>query len=312
MKCKLYSSAVFCLVSVVILSLFAACPPLPEEGASFPIEVTDQLGRLVQLGEVPQRIVSLAPGNTEILFALDLGDRVVGVTEYCDYPPEAQGKPSVGGFSTPNIEEVVALSPDLILATSIHEKSIPQLEDRGLTVFVLNPKTLDEVLESITLVGEISGKDEEASILVAEMRNRIEAITDETDNLPESQRPSVFYVTWHDPLKTPGSGTRHDELIIKAGGINIAGELTGYADISLEAVLEANPQVIIAGVGMGSGEDLTFQFVDIEPRLENVAARINNRVYSMDVDIAGRPGPRIVDALEQFAEFIHPELLKKD
>jgi len=88
----------------------------------------------------------------------------------------------------------------------------------------------------------------------------------------------------------------------------MAGELTGYADISLEAVLEANPQVIIAGVGMGSGEDLTLQFANTEPRLENVDARINNRVYSIDVDLAGRPGPRIVDALEQFAEFIHPEL----
>jgi iron complex transport system substrate-binding protein len=295
-------------IGIVLLSLLAACPSPTEEEASLPVEVTDQLGRLIQLDEVPQRIVSLAPSNTEILFALGLGDRVVGVTEYCDYPPEAEGKPSVGGFSTPNIEEVVALSPDLVLATSIHEKSIPQLEDRGLTVFALNPKTLDEVLESITLVGEISGKDEEASTLVAEMRDRIEAVTDETANLPESQRLTVFYVTWHDPLKTAGSGTRHDELIAKAGGINVAGELTGYADISLEAVLEANPQVIIAGVGMGSGEDLTLQFVNTEPRLENVDARINNRVYSIDVDLAGRPGPRIVDALEQFAEFIHPEV----
>ena len=297
-------------IFIILLSLLVACTPPPEEGASFPIEVTDQLGRLVQLGEVPQRIVSLAPSNTEILFALGLGDKVVGVTGYCDYPPEAQEKPSVGGFSTPNVEEVVALSPDLILATSIHEKSIPQLEDRGMTVFALNPKTLDEVLESITLVGEISGKDEEASILVAEMRNRIEAITDETDNLPESQRPSVFYVTWHDPLKTAGSGTRHDELIIKAGGINMAGELTGYADISLEAVLEANPQVIIAGVGMGSGEDLTLQFANTEPRLENVDARINNRVYGVNDDITGRPGPRIVEALEQLAKMLHPELFE--
>jgi iron complex transport system substrate-binding protein len=238
-----------------------------------------------------------------------LGGRVVGVTDYCNYPPEAQGKPSVGGFSTPNIEEVVALSPDLILATSIHEKRIiPQLEGRGMTVFALNPTTLDEVLESITLVGEITGKNEEASQLVAEMRNRIKAVTDRTSALAETEKPRVFYVTWHDPLKTAGSGTRHDELIAKAGGINIAQELPGYADISLEAVIQANPEVIIAGVGMGSGEDLPLEFVKTEPRLGDVDARINNRVYSIDVDLAGRPGPRIVDALEQFAEFMHPEL----
>lgn len=270
------------------------------------------MGRVVKLEKVPERIISLAPSNTEILFALGLDDRVVGVSDYCNYPPEVQEKPSIGGFSTPNIEEVVALSPDLILATSIHEKRIiPQLEEKGLTVFALNPKTLDEVLESITLVGEISGKDEEASQLVAEMQNRIKAVTEKTDNLPETQRPRVFYITWHDPLKTAGSETRHDELIRMAGGTNIALDLAGYAAITLEVVIQANPEVILAGVGMGSGEDLPFQYVKTEPRLRNVDARINNRVYSIDVDLAGRPGPRIVDALEQFAESIHPELFKE-
>jgi iron complex transport system substrate-binding protein len=302
-----------CLLSVAILSLLATCTAPSDETAPSPMEVTDQLGRVVKLDKIPERIISLSPSNTEILFALGLADKVVGVTDYCNYPPEAQEKPSTGGFSTPNIEEVVALSPDLILATSIHEKRIiPQLEGRGMTVFALNPKTLDEVLESITLVGEITGKDEEASQLVAEMWNRVRAITDQTDNLSEAERPRVFYITWHDPLMTPGSETRHDELIVKAGGINIAQELIGYADISLEAVIEANPQVIIAGVGMGSGEDLPFEYVKTETRLRNVDARINNRIYSMDVDLAGRPGPRITDALEKLAEFIHPELFKKD
>ena len=183
---------------------------------------------------------------------------------------------------------------------------------KGFTVFALDPQTFDEVLEAIILIGEITGKEKEAFGMVADMQKRIKAVTDKTDSLPWGQRPRIFFVTWHDPLKTPGAETRHDELIQKAGGTNIAQDLTGYADISLEAVLEANPQVIIAGVGMGSGEDLTLQFVNTEPRLENVDARINNRVYSMDVDTAGRPGPRIVDALEQFAEFIHPELFKKD
>ena len=313
MKSKLRRTIVSCLVSVLLISLFAACTAPAEEAVPFSIEVTDQLGRVVKLEKVPERIISLAPSNTEILFALGLADKVVGVTDYCDYPPDAKEKPSIGGFSTPSIEEVVALSPDLILATSIHEKRIiPQLEEMGMTVFALNPKTLDEVLESIILVGEITGKDEEASRLVAGMRNRIKAVTDKTDNLPETQRPRVFYVTWHDPLKTAGSETRHDELIVKAGGINIAQELSGYANISLEAIIQANPQVMIAGVGMGSGEDLPLQYVKTEQRLRNVDARINNRVYSIDVDLAGRPGPRIVDALEKFAESIHPELFMEN
>ena len=299
-------------VFLVLLSLFVACAPLPQEVASFPIEVTDQLGRVVKLDKIPERIISLAPSNTKVLFALGLADKVVGVTDYCNYPPEALEKPSIGGFSTPNIEEVIALSPDLILATSIHEKRIiPQLEERGMTVFALNPKTLDEVLESIILVGEITGQDEEASQLVAEMRNRVKAVTDKTDNLAEAQRPRVFYVTWHDPLMTAGSGTLHDELIVKAGGINVARDLIDYADISLEAVIQANPEVIIAGVGMGSGEDLPFEFAKTEPRLGNVDARINHRVYSLSIGLF-HPAPGIVDALEKLAEFIHPELFKKD
>jgi len=301
-----------CLALTMLASLFIACVSPAPEVASPPSEITDQLGRVVGLDRIPQRIISLAPSNTEILFALGLVDRVVGVTEYCNYPPEAKDKPSIGGFSTPNIEALVALSPDLILATSIHAKRIiPQLEKRGIAVFALAPQTLAEVLEAITLVGEITGRESEASGLVAEMRNRVKVVTDKMDNLPQEQRPRVFYVTWHDPLKTSGSGTRHDELIQKAGGTNIARDISGHADISLETVIEANPEVIIAGVGMGTGEDLPFQFAKTEPRLRNTDARRNNRVYAVDVDLAGRPGPRIVDALEKFAEFIHPELFKQ-
>ena len=247
-----------------------------------------------------------------ILFALGLEDRIAAVTDYCNYPPEAEDKPSIGGFSTPNIEEIIAHSPDLIIATSIHEKKIiPQLEDKGLTVFAFAPKTLAEVLKTITLAGKLTGKDEAAVELVADMQKRIDAVTDKTDGLSREQRPRVFFVTWHDPLMTPGAGTRHDELIRIAGGINIGQDLTDYADISLEAVIAANPEVIIADAGMGSGKDMPFQFAITEPRLRNIDARMNGQVYAINSDMAGRPGPRIVDALEQFAEFIHPELFKE-
>ncbi|MBL7124835.1 MAG: cobalamin-binding protein [Dehalococcoidales bacterium] len=300
-------------IFVVLLSLFAACAPPAEEVVSSTMEVADQLGRVVKLDKIPERIISLSPSNTEILFALGLADKVVGVTEYCDYPEAAKTIDKIGGFSTVDLERVVALSPDLVLATEIHEaRIIPKLKAMGLTVFALDPKTLGEVLESIALVGEVTGKGEEASQLVAEMRSRIKVVTDKTDNMPEAQRPRVFYITWHDPLMTPGAETRHNELIRMAGGTNIARDLSGYAAISLEAVIEANPQVIIAGVGMGSGEDLTFRYVETKPRLKSVDACINHKVYKIDVDLAGRPGPRITDALEQLAEFIHPELFKKD
>jgi len=312
MKSKLYRIYTFCLVATIALVFSTSCAPPVESTLPSTDEITDQLGRAVALDKPPQRIISLAPGNTETLFALGLADRVVAVTDYCNYPPEAETKPSIGGFNTPNIEEIVALSPDLVLATSIHEKKIiPQLEEKGITVFALDPRTLDETLESIILVGEITGKEEIASGLVTGMQNRIKAVTGKTDGLSAEHRPGVFYVTWHDPLKTAGSGTRHNEFIQKAGGVNIAAELDGYANISLETVIQANPEVIIAGVGMGTGKDLPFQFVIQEPRLKDIDARINNRVYEIDVDIAGRPGPRTADALEQFATFIHPRLFKE-
>jgi len=297
-------------IGIILLSLIVACAPPAEEIPAFSLEVTDQAGRVVRIEKMPETIVSLSPGHTEIVFALGLEDRLVGVTEYCDYPEAAKDKPKVGGYSTVDIEKVVEIQPDLILATNIHKKEvIPELERLGLAVLNLYPKTLDEVLEAITLVGKCTGREDEASQLVTEMRNQINAVTDKTANLTEAQRMRVFYTLWHDPLKTVGSDNRIHELIVLAGGINVAQDLSGISTaISLEAVIEANPEVIIAGVGMGTGVDLPLQFALTEPRLKDVDARINDRVYGIHNNLVGRPGPRITDALEQLAKMIHPEI----
>ncbi|MBA7682221.1 Vitamin B12-binding protein [subsurface metagenome] len=201
------------------------------------------------------------------------------------------------------------IEPDLILAANIHKgEVIPQLERLGFTVLALDPKTLDEVLEAINLIGRFTGKTEEAAQLTAEMENRIKAVTDKTSALSEKQRPSVFYVLWYDPLSTVAPGTRIHDLLVKAGGKNIAGGLSGYPDISLEAVISMNPQVIIADVGHGSGEELNYQYVLTEKRFKDIDARRSNRIYKIDSDLVSRPGPRIIEGLESFAKFIHPEL----
>jgi iron complex transport system substrate-binding protein len=291
------------------LLISLSCGSTNSGNTASQIVITDQLGRTVKFDKIPQRIISLAPSNTEILYALGLADKVVAVTDYDNYPPEVKQKPSIGGFSTPDIEKIISLSPDLVLATEIHQQEvIPYLEQRGITVVALAPKTLDEVLESITLVGKVTGTDKEASELVAEMQTKIKAVIDKTSTLPESERPRVFYIAWHDPLMTAGSDTFEDELVKTAGGVNIAQNLSGYPVISLETVVAANPQVIIAGVGMGTGADLPLQFAQTEPMLKNTDARLNNRVYGVSTDLSGRAGPRIVDALAQFASMIHPEL----
>lgn len=284
--------------------ILAACSPskLTSTGS-----VVDDLGRSVNIEKIPQRIVSLAPSNTEILFALGLREKVVGVTEHCNYPPEALDKEKIGGFSTPDIEKVVALQPDLILAADIHSKEvIPALEERGLTVFALVPENLDGTLEDIQMAGEITGKEEEASELVKQMENRIKVITDKTENLQE--RPNVFYITWHEPLWTSGSGTFIHELIDKAGGVNIFQDVIEHKAVDIELVIARNPEIIIACSGHGEAKDEPFEWAKSEPRLQAIEARKNNRIHQIDADLVSRSGPRIIDALEWFAYFIHPEI----
>ena len=297
-----YSSILLALAFLLYLSCAAK---------STPGNIVDGLGRSVAIEKIPQRIISLSPSNTEILFALGLDDKVVGVTEYCNYPQAAATKPKVGGFSTVDIEKVVSLEPDLVLATNIHSKTvIPALEKLGLTVVALKPTSLPEVLDSITVVGKITGQNKQATKLVSDLRSRIEAITDKTQTLSSNQKPRVFYVTWHDPLMTAGMGTLADDVIANAGGQNIASDISGDKTIDLETVIYRDPQVIVASIGMGTGEDLPWQYVQTEPRLKNTQALLNDRIYKIDGDLIHRPGPRIVEALEQMAFFIHPELFK--
>jgi iron complex transport system substrate-binding protein len=298
------------LAVAIFAGLAASCGKTKNTTSATSTVITDQLGQTITLTTTnPQRIISLAPSNTEILYALGLGDRIVGVTDFDNYPPEVKNKPSVGGYTNPNIEKIIAMQPDLILGTEAQSvNTYQQLESKGLTVVALSPKTLDDVLASITLVGKITGKDKEAAQLTASMQKRIKAVTDRTSKLSPDTKPRVFYIIWNDPLMTAGKGTFIDELINKAGGINIAGNLESYPTISLENVLTDNPQVIIAGAGMGEGEDLPYKYATTEPRLQGTDARKNNRVYSVNTDIVGRPGPRIVDALEDFLTDIHPEL----
>ena len=321
MKLKWLKMVMLCIVLVTMVHLLAACaqitgeePVLPSGGGeAFPLEVVDQAGRTVRVDKLPEKIISLAPSNTEILYALGLEDRLVGVTEYCDYPEAAKQKPEIGGYSTVDIERVVDAEPDLIFATNIHkDEIIPRLEGLGLTVVTLDPASVEEVVAAVDLMGRVIGEEEAASHLTTEMEGRVKAITDKTATLAGEERPRVFYVLWHDPLMTVGKVTRIHELINMAGGINIAGDLDEeYPKISMEAVIMANPQVIIAGSGHGSGQDVPVRFALTESRLAEVEARLDNRVYEIDSDLTSRPGPRIVEGLEQLAAYIHPELFEE-
>ncbi|MFC2027034.1 cobalamin-binding protein [Chloroflexota bacterium] len=268
------------------------------------VTIIDDLGREVTIEGTPSRIVSLAPSNTEILFALGLGDKVFGVTEYCNYPEEASAKEKVGGYSGVDMEKVVAINPDLILAEDLHKQEvIPALEQLGFTVIALVPHNLQEVMDSITLIGTITGAEAAASQIVDDISQRIKAITDVTDGLTEEDKVKVLYVIWHEPIMSVGTDTRIHELIEKAGGINIAevaGE--GYPTLALEEIVSINPQVIIVN------DDISLQSILNETRLSEVDAIVNGMVYGINADLTNRPTARIIEGLELMAKMIHPEL----
>lgn len=290
------------LVSLLLIGIGITVKPI--ETSEYPMTVVDQMGRTVSLPKEPENIISLAPSNTEILFALGLGDKVIGVTTYCDYPPEATEKEKIGGFSTVDVEKVVSLHPDLVVATGgVQTKFVEQLEDLGVSVIVLDPENLDEILEGIELVGKVTGVEDRARELVDNMQQRIEYITSKTEDL--STRPKVFYVTWHDPLWTAGRDTFQDAIITLAGGNNIASDTEGYFVYDPEMLVTQDPDVIILGAhGITPAEMESLSW------WSELKAVKENRVYTIDPDITSRPGPRVVEALEQVAQFLHPELFQ--
>jgi iron complex transport system substrate-binding protein len=291
------------LVALLSITLtLTACSPTEQTPAQY---FFDDLGRLVAINGTPQRIVSLSPSNTEILFALGLGDKVVGVTDYCDYPPEALEKEKVGGYADPDIEKIVALNPDLILvAYGTPMDVINSMVELGLTVFGIKTTDLDDLLNDIKRIGEITDKELKAQALTSEMAVRIQVVTNQTEEL--EQRPRVFYIVWHDPLWTAGSETFINELIEKGGGVNICGNITGYPTISIEEVVARNPEVIITSSWPG-----VYEWAMNETALNTTDARQYNRVFVCDDNLVQRPGPRLVEGLEWFAYFIHPEIFEE-
>lgn len=286
--------------------------PVTDPAEWQPVTITDDYGEKVRLDTMPVRIVSLAPANTEILFALGLGDRVVGVTDYCNYPAEATAKPKIGGYSTINIERVMAVQPDLVVAAFGNtEEAINRLKSLGLTVIALNPDSIEGTLHDIRLAGKATGTEAEAERLAASMEARIDAVKEKTKSVTEP--PTVAHVIWYDPIWVSGSNTFQDELITFAGGTNAFPDLDGWQIASLERFITTDPEVIIvnSGTGMGDeGVDLIYRYFMNEPRLKTMKAIQQNRVHVIDSDLIDRGGPRLVDALEEVAADIHPDLFE--
>jgi iron complex transport system substrate-binding protein len=298
------------LVMITATAVFlggCVCPaPATSIPTSGPIRVEDGVGNVITLESEAQRIVSLAPNHTEILYALGVGDRVVGVTEYCNYPPEAAAKPKVGDFITVDLEQVVGLEPDLVLATTMHmAETVPALQERGITVFVLDPQSVVAVLESIQKIGQLTDRESEAEALVADMQARIAAVQEKVQGAP---RPKVFWELGPE-LFTAGPGSFVNDLITLAGGENVAGDADSpWPQLSVEAIILKDPDVIVlADHNYGQ----TAEMVKERPGWEDIqAVREGNVIEITDDDIVSRPGPRLVEGLEFLAKAFHPDLFK--
>ena len=296
------------VVALAILST-TSCSRAPNQGAvsiTETREVIDEAGRRVLLPIKIERIVSLAPNLTEIVYAVGASDHLVGRTRYCDYPPEVKNVAEIGDTMTPSIERIIALKPQVVLVSTASqlEAFTKQLEQQKIAVYVTNPRSLDEVFRSITTLGDLFGMHDRAEKLAADLRRRADAVTAAVG----STKPiTVFYQVSDEPLYTIGRESYLTDLVRRAGGVSVTADVpTAFPRFSDEAALAARPETIILPTGGSMG---TANSTVAAP-LKNSPAVLNDRVYKINEDHLQRPGPRLVDGLEEMARALHPEVFK--
>jgi iron complex transport system substrate-binding protein len=265
----------------------------------------DDLGRKLYLAKPPARVVSMAPSVTESLYALGLGEYVVGVSQFCDYPPEARTKPKVG-YARPNLEAILALRPDLVLAPKevLRSEVLAKLDQLKIATFVLDSKTIEDVVAHLQTISRIFQRPDAGDELAAVLRQRIDTIKSKTRGL---SRPRVLYVLSSEPLITVGPGSFIHRMIELAGGANVAADApVAYPRLSLEEVLKRDPEILIFPVG--GAEAVPESEQQVWRRWSTLSAVRENRFYRIDSNLLNRPGPRVVEGLEALAHALHPEI----
>jgi iron complex transport system substrate-binding protein len=287
-----------CFFMMLLISFF--CAP-----AAFGAGVQDALGRVVSLQSPPQKLIPLAPNLTEILYALGLGNRVVGVTNHCNYPPEVSLKPRVGSYISLNIERIISLSPDLVIGTVDGNEHyvLDLLEQARIKVFFVNPRTVTQVMEAILMIGQVCGASETAKELSGRLSQRVDRVL---GLIGSRKRPLVFLQIHIQPIMSVNRNTVHHDVIRLAGGINMTSdEPITYPRISLEEVIRRKPDVIvISSMERGGRFEKTRQEWF---EWKSIPAVQDKRVHLVDSDLIDRPSPRLIEGLEIMAKLIHPE-----
>jgi ABC-type Fe3+-hydroxamate transport system substrate-binding protein len=294
---------------VLLLAAAFACSPArtPIADHSSGTQLKDDAGRVVTVPRHVDRVITLAPNLTEIVFAIGAGDRLVGNTTYCDYPPAAKNIAKVGDTLNPSLERIIALKPQLVLISTASqlETFTQQLQTQNIAVFVTDPHDLDGIFRSIEQIGQLMGQQQEANALVQKLRERTNAVEEAV-----KQRPAVrvFYQASGEPLYVPGHDSFVTDLMRRAGGISVTADVPGaWPKFSNESALAAKPEAIILPTGgsMGSANS------NVAEALRNSPAVLAGRVYRINDDLLARPGPRLVDGLEQLTHALHPEAFKQ-
>ncbi|KXZ17631.1 ABC transporter substrate-binding protein [Bacillus nakamurai] len=303
---------------LVTAFLIAGCSGGHEEGSqtkqkavsteAFPVTVKDAANEKVTIQKEPKKIVSLMPSNTEITYALGLGDKVVGVTTNDTYPKETKKIAKVGDMNI-NAEKVIALKPDLVLAhassMSASADAMKQLKDTGITVLTVNDaQSFQDVYKSIHMIGKAAGKEKEADRLVGKMKSDLSAIEKKADSISEKDEKKVFVEVSPD-VYTTGKGTFMNEMLEDIHAKNAAGSQTGWVQLTDEAIVKLNPDVIITTDGVKADE------VEKRAGWGAINAVKDHRVYSVDPDLVTRSGPRLVKGVEKLAESVYPDTFKK-
>jgi iron complex transport system substrate-binding protein len=295
---------------LLLLCAAIATPAQPPPTSAAPggrafRELTDGTGRAIRVPARVERIVSLAPSMTEIVFALGLQARLAGVTDHCDYPPDALALPRVGGGLTPSLERIVELKPDLVLATTLlnRRETVNSLDRLGVPVFAArDPHTVDDVLLEIAAVADALGASEQGVALVAEMRGRLDALE---QALAGRAPRRVLFLVWHDPLITVGRNTFIADALRRAGSVSVIDVEQDWPRISLEEVTRLDPEVLVFASSHSETVRQTFESLAARPAWQGLTA-VKLRQYAVISDAVNRPAPRLLEAIADLARQLHP------
>jgi len=297
-----------CAAIVVLLS--AAAPSFAQGASAASVaspafrEVVDEVGRTVRIPQPVRRIVSLAPSMTETLYALGLQDRLVGDTDYCDYPADAQKKTKVGGAINPSLEEIAALRPDLVLVTKSLNRlqTVQALEELGISSYATDPHTVEEIIASTKKLADILGVPDAGTAIASDMEHHLAALQLRVGALPPKR---VLFIVWTQPLISVGKNTFIADALRRAGAVSIVDSERSWPQVSLEAVAHLQPDFLVFAESHSESAPPQFDILSTLPGWSILDA-VSSRRYAVISDAVNRPAPRIISAIEELARQLHP------